>query len=274
MSTTLITGLTEPSSSTRESLPGARVRKLVPATVRISANGVAAPRRTAVLLLVGRERRNDELAKQLELDGYDVRRAATIGTLRAERMSGDVDLLIFGLGRDQAEALACLRAQRAGELGPRVSADMRIIWLAAGEVATEMLRAFDAGADDVICASHTYAELHARLKAVLRRSKSLTGSMEVLEVGPLEIDVEAHIATLDGKRLDLRPLDFRLLVLLARAPSRVFERTDLLRLVWGYEPSGPTRIVDSAASRLRRKLEAAGGESWVIMVWGIGYRLK
>jgi DNA-binding response OmpR family regulator len=70
----------------------------------------------------------------------------------------------------------------------------------------------------------------------------------------------------------LRRLEFELLARLAADPERVFTKHELLRSVWGYRSQGSTRTVDSHASRLRRKLEACG-DSWVINVWGIGYRL-
>jgi DNA-binding response OmpR family regulator len=93
-----------------------------------------------------------------------------------------------------------------------------------------------------------------------------------LRVGPLRIDRAAYAASLDGERLELRRLEYELLVHLARDPNRVFQRQELLRAVWGYRFVGTTRTVDSHASRLRRKLSATG-EHWIINVRGIGYRL-
>ena len=83
-----------------------------------------------------------------------------------------------------------------------------------------------------------------------------------------------HAVTLYGLPVDLRRLEFELLVHLAGDPERVFSKQELLRAVWGYRSSGSTRTVDSHASRLRRKLRGATGGRWVINVWGVGYRLK
>jgi DNA-binding response OmpR family regulator len=93
-----------------------------------------------------------------------------------------------------------------------------------------------------------------------------------LQLGPLTIDPAAHAVRLHGERLELRRMEYQLLLHLASEPRRVFTRHELLEAVWEHRSIGTTRIVDSHASRLRRKLNAAG-ERWVINVWGVGYRL-
>ena len=95
----------------------------------------------------------------------------------------------------------------------------------------------------------------------------------MIEVGALAIDTEARTVILDGRRIELRPLEYELLVQLAGAPERVFGKQELLRAVWGYQANAPTRTVDSHACRLRRKLDVDGSGRWVITVWGVGYRL-
>ncbi len=137
----------------------------------------------------------------------------------------------------------------------------------------DVLRAFDAGADDYLARPPGYLELRARLRAVLRRASSAPAHVRSLRVGSLSIDVGAHSASLSGRAVDLRRQEFQLLVHLAREPERVFARDELLRAVWGYRSSGSTRTLDSHASRLRRKLGARDGHRWVINVWGVGYRL-
>jgi DNA-binding response OmpR family regulator len=137
----------------------------------------------------------------------------------------------------------------------------------------DLARAFDAGADDFMARPVPYVELRARLRAVLRRVHPTDADPPTLRVGPLEINASAHKVSLAGRPVELRRLEYDLLVQLASAPDRVFSKEELLRVVWGYRSRGATRTVDSHASRLRRKLEVAG-ERWIVNLWGHGYRLK
>jgi DNA-binding response OmpR family regulator len=117
----------------------------------------------------------------------------------------------------------------------------------------------------------SYPELRARVIAVLGRSRRRPGAAR-LRVGPLEVDVFTRQVRLEGKPLHLSKKEFALLRVLAEDPHRVFTRDELLRGVWGYQSRGTTRTLDSHASRLRRKLGTAG-HSFVVSVWGVGYRL-
>jgi DNA-binding response OmpR family regulator len=91
--------------------------------------------------------------------------------------------------------------------------------------------------------------------------------------GPLKIDVATRTATYAGVPVELRRMEFALLAHLARDPSRVHEKADILREVWGYRAEGSTRTVDSHACRLRRMLVLTGADGRVCSTWGVGYRL-
>jgi DNA-binding response OmpR family regulator len=146
------------------------------------------------------------------------------------------------------------------------------IVLTRGAGQLDLLRAFEAGTDDFIASNgHVYLELRARLSALLRRAE---GELErrLLRVGPLEIDTGAHQVSIAGVPVELCRLEYELLVHLARDPTGVCTKRELLGAIWNQR-SGITRTVDSHASRLRRKLDTAGAGGMVVNVWGVGYRL-
>jgi NADP-dependent 3-hydroxy acid dehydrogenase YdfG len=125
--------------------------------------------------------------------------------------------------------------------------------------------------DDYVCKPFAYAELRARVAALLRRAQQRPGLGRV-RVGSLEIDPVARVVTLGGERVELSQKEYALLRTLAAEPVRVFTKDELLRQVWGYRASGITRTLDSHACRLRQKL-GVRGDAFVVNVWGVGYRL-
>lgn len=137
--------------------------------------------------------------------------------------------------------------------------------------AVDRVRAFARGCDDFVVRPFHYDELVARIHAVLRRVTP--AQREQLDAGPLRIDSATRRIEADGVRIDLSGKEYELLLKLATDPYRVFTKEELLRQVWGYRSLGRTRTLDSHASRLRRKLQAASEGPFVINVWGVGYKL-
>jgi DNA-binding response OmpR family regulator len=223
------------------------------------------------LLVYGEERANAALIGELEQDGYHVRRASHPRTLAERCEPGQVDLVIFGM--TPARGLEMLRALRADVLAPG-TASVPVLWMStSSETTTSLLRVFEAGADDVTRHPLGYAELLARVRALMRRRHSLINGAAVLTHGPLTVDTLACTVDFAGAPVDLRPREFALLAHLAREPTRVHEKQEILRAVWAYQCPGRTRTVDTHASRLRRKLATAGATGWVCAAFGIGYRL-
>ena len=151
---------------------------------------------------------------------------------------------------------------------------MPVLVVSARTEDLDLARAFEAGADDFLAHLARYLELRARLRAVLRRVQPRSAKSPALRVGPLEIDTASHRVSIGGHPVELRRMEYGLLVQLASAPQRVFGKDELLRSVWGYRCKAATRTVDSHACRLRRKLELYGSGRWVLNVWGVGYRLR
>jgi DNA-binding response OmpR family regulator len=151
-------------------------------------------------------------------------------------------------------------------------ADVPVIVIGHAQAdAVDCVRAFARGCDDFVARPFHYDELVARIHAVLRRVSP--EPCEQLEAGPLRVDSATRRVDADGVRIDLSGKEYELLLKLATEPYRVFKKEELLRQVWGYRSLGRTRTLDSHASRLRRKLQAAAPGPFVINVWGVGYKL-
>lgn len=229
-----------------------------------------------VLLVEPDEQRGCQLAEQLAADGFAVELAHSVRHARILARTASPELTLLGGLDPPRGALALLQEIRATSPGEGPwNSRMGVIVAEARAAARELdvLRAFEAGADDFVAPSAGYLELRARVVAVLRRVCADAHAPGRLQVGPLTVDLHRRIARLHGCPLQLRRMEFELLAHLAREPERVFARSELLRTVWGYRAGCSTRTVDSHVSRLRRKLSADPARRWLVSVWGVGYRL-
>ena len=212
------------------------------------------------------------LADNLAADGYDLIEADCTSDARRHMETGFPDLAIVDLGLPDGDGLELLRLVReADRIAGTLDPDLPLLVLTGRADELHRLRAFDRGADDFLSKPFSYYELHARIRALLRRSRRRPG-MGKLRVGPLDIDPIARRVWLRGEPLELSKKEFALLRALATEPTRVFTREELLRGVWGFRAMGQTRTLDSHAFRLRRKLNGSG-DKFVVNVWGVGYRL-
>ena len=155
----------------------------------------------------------------------------------------------------------------------RQTSALPVIMLTARAEAIDPLLGLELGADDYLCKPFSPRELVARVKAVLRRSTPAAAMIE----GPpcFEVDEQRMRATVSGQRLELTPVEFRLLVTLLRHPGRVYRRDELLDRMYDDYREISDRTIDSHVKNLRRKIDAVlPGRAVIHAVYGIGYRLE
>jgi DNA-binding response OmpR family regulator len=212
------------------------------------------------------------LIDNLMADGF--RAVGTSGTgegLRAIEVRQPA-LVVLDLGLEDGNGLALLdRVRGADGLASRIDPDLPVIVLSGRAGDADRVRSFARGADDHLNKPFLYAELLARVRAVLRRAEGRR-TRGVVRVGELTLDPSTRAVRLAGRRIDLAAKEFALLQALAQQPTRVYGKQELLRDVWGYLSMGNTRTLDAHACRLRKKLRSPG-RPWIVNVRGVGYKL-
>jgi two-component system response regulator BaeR len=152
----------------------------------------------------------------------------------------------------------------------RAFSEVPIIMATARVEEIDRLLGLELGADDYVCKPYSPRELVARIKTILRRVQRNGGPAE----SALQIDGAAYSATLRGQRLDLTPVEFRLLNALANAPGRILSRANLLEQIYDDHRVVTDRTVDTHVKNLRRKMEQVSpGTDLIHSVYGVGYRL-
>src|ERR1700738_3996256 len=153
----------------------------------------------------------------------------------------------------------------------RAESGVPIVMLTAKTDTVDVVLGLESGADDYIMKPFKSKELIARLRARLRRNDEEPA--EMLSIADVDIDVPAHKVTRNGEQISLTPLEFDLLVALARKPRQVFTRDVLLEQVWGYRHPADTRLVNVHVQRLRAKVEKDPENPTVVLtVRGVGYK--
>ncbi len=185
---------------------------------------------------------------------------AALGKVRESKP--DVVLLDLMLpGKDGIEVCREIRAE----------SDVPIVMLTAKTDTVDVVLGLESGADDYIVKPFKPKELVARIRARLRRIDQAVP--ETLTIGDLVIDVPGHSVKREGAALALTPLEFDLLVCLARKPWQVFGREELLEQVWGYRHAADTRLVNVHVQRLRSKIEKDPEHPEIVVtVRGVGYK--
>ncbi len=185
---------------------------------------------------------------------------AALGAFRESRP----DLVLLDLmlpGRDGVDVCRAIRAESGTP----------IVMLTAKSDTVDIVVGLESGADDYIVKPFKPKELVARIRARVRRTDAAPAA--TLAIGDVEIDVAGHTVKRAGRVLPLTPLEFDLLVCLARKPGQVFTRETLLQEVWGYRHAADTRLVNVHVQRLRAKVETDPEKPEIVLtVRGVGYK--
>src|ERR1700744_6284071 len=212
------------------------------------------------------------LADNLAADGYEPLEARCSADGRRLIASHSPELAILDLGLPDRDGLDLLRELReSSQSGGGLDSQLPVLILSGRAGELDRIRGFERGCDDYLAKPFSYAELRGRINALLRRTRT-RARLGRVRIGALELDPVAREVWLEGRRVHLSKKEYGLLRTLASEPARVFTREELLRGVWGFQSMVPTRTLDSHASRLRKKL-TTGDSTFVVNVWGVGYRL-
>jgi two-component system alkaline phosphatase synthesis response regulator PhoP len=213
----------------------------------------------------------DLVAYNLEKEGYETLKALDGEKALQLVRTKTPDLVVLDLMLPGIQGLeVCKRIRKDPE-----TASISIIMLTAKGAEIDKIVGLEVGADDYITKPFSVKELLARIKAVLRRSEArrAAGQAEVFEFKGLHIDFKSYEVTVDGKRVDLSPTEFRLLKFLSRNPGRVYSREQILDRVWGDDAFVEPRTVDVHIRRLRSRIEHdESSPDYIVTVRGAGYK--
>jgi DNA-binding response OmpR family regulator len=212
---------------------------------------------TRVLVVEDDEGIGAALVRGLEREGYATELAPTGSAALA---ADPADVVLLDLGLPDGDGLDICRSLAA-------RGDAAIIVVTARGEEPDRVAALDLGADDYVVKPFGFAELLARIRAVLRRTQR---TEDVVEHGPLRIDRRAQRVTIGADEVALTPREYAILDCLASDPGRVFTRPEMFARVWGGSWYGPTKVLDVHVAALRRKL---GAPELIETVYGRGFRL-
>lgn len=181
-------------------------------------------------------------------------------------LATEYDAIVLDILLPRLDGLQILQALRArGNKTP-------VLLLTARDTVEDRVRGLDHGADDYLVKPFAFAELLARLRALLRRPPLQADA--VLRVADLELDPARHEARRGGQRLDLSPREHQLLEFLMRHPDQVLTRTQIIEHLWDLDSYVESNVVDVYIGYLRRKIDRAGNRPLIHTVRGVGYRMS
>lgn len=233
----------------------------------MSANDASKPK---VLVVEDDASISSMLRRGLTLEGYDVTVAGNGSDALTINQIQSPDLIVLDIMLPGMDGIAvCRRLREKGDQVP-------ILMLTARDEIGDRVTGLDAGADDYLVKPFAFAELTARLRALLRRhepSSDVYGG-ETLEFEDLRLDTGTRFAYRGERRIELTTREFDLLSLFLRHPYQVLTRDLIMERVWGYDFPGESNVLEVYISNLRRLLEAEGEPRLLVTVRGAGYALR
>ena len=225
---------------------------------------------TRILVIEDEESLSEAIAFLLSKEGFEVEIAAN-GPSAIEKFDlNGADLILLDLmlpGLSGTEVCRQIRSKSA----------VPIIMLTAKDSEIDKVVGLELGADDYVTKPYSSRELIARIRAVLRRGEMSDSSVEVgvLTVGPVRLDIDRHIITVNGLPISLPLKEFELLEFLMRNAGRVLTRIQLIERVWGSDYVGDTKTLDVHIKRLRAKIEKdPANPEYIQTVRGMGYKME
>src|SRR5947199_1233274 len=204
------------------------------------------------------------LLRGLQEEGFVTVGAGTGGELFERLEPESPDLLVVDIGLPDADGRDVVQALRAQGVA------LPILFLTAKDALTDRVTGFSAGGDDYLTKPFAFAELVARLHALMRRA----GADTSIQAGSLRLDPLAHVASAEGEKVPLTPTEFRLLAKLVANRGATVRRRDLVRTGWPHGARVRDNTLDAYVARLRRKLSDLPGTPAITTVHGVGYILE
>jgi two-component system, OmpR family, alkaline phosphatase synthesis response regulator PhoP len=221
------------------------------------------------ILVVDDEPKIVQLARDyLEHAGFTVASASDGREALASFRAKAPDLIVLDLGLPLVDGLDVARAIRK-------SSNVPIVMLTGRGDEADRVAGLELGADDYVTKPFSPKELVARVRAVLRRAEIAAAPTDIVRAGDVTLDIPRMSVRVKAKAIELTPTEFQLLATLARAPGRVFTRSQLLDAVHGVAFESYERAIDAHVKNIRRKLEPDSREPrYLLTVHGVGYRFS
>ena len=223
---------------------------------------------TRVLVVEDEESYSDALSYMLGKEGFEVAVAETGPDAIAQFDRDGADIVLLDLMLPGLPGTEVCRHIRATSTTP-------VIMVSAKDDEIDKIVGLELGADDYVTKPYSPRELAARIRAVLRRGAEADLVPDLIEVGPVRMDVERHTVQVRGENVRLPLKEFELLEMLLRNAGRVLTRGQLIDRVWGSDYVGDTKTLDVHVKRLRAKIEPDPSHpQHIVTVRGLGYKFE